>query len=241
MKKPMTRELLITPIFFQGAVVGVMEYVNKISGRFDAQDVAIGEAAAALFAMAVEKSILFEQLRQANERLQRTAQRRKDALREVIQNIHKKKRLERLAEEGLGFNDVIGRNPKMQHVLELSRKAAASDVTVPLVGESGTGKELIAKLLRRQSSHGTGPFVADNCAAIPESLFASELFGHVRGSFPGADRDRIGLLEKAHTGTLFLDEIVDMPSSIQKALLRVIETGRSGRWAPTADVLRIFG
>ncbi len=218
----LTKELLITPIFLQGSVVGVMEYVNKVSGRFDAQDVAIGEAAAALFAVAVEKSLIFEQLRQANKRLQRTAERRKEALREVIQE---KKKLERLVEEGLGFDDVIGRSPKMQHVLEISQKAAASDVTVLLVGESGTGKELIAKLLHRQSSRGAGPFVAENCAAIPESLFASELFGHVRGSFSGADRDRIGLIERAHTGTLFLDEIGDMPPGIQKALLRVIETG----------------
>ncbi len=218
----LTKDLLIVPIFSKGIVIGVMECVNKISGRFDAQDKALGEGAAALFAMAVEKWLLVEQLREANERLQKAAERRNAALREAI---HEKRQLKRMLQEGVGVDRVIGRSPQMRRVLELAGKAAASDVTVLIVGESGTGKDLIAKLLHRHSARRTGPFIAENCAAIPENLFASELFGHVRGSFSGAERDRIGLVEKAHTGTLFLDEIGDMPSGIQKALLRVIETG----------------
>lgn len=217
-----TRELLIVPIFSRGVVIGVMECVNKISGRFGNQDEAMGQAAAALFAMAVEKWLLLEQLKEANERLHKTAERRKASLRGVIQE---KKQLERMLQKGIGVDDVIWRSPQMGRVLELARKAAASDVTVLIMGESGTGKDLMARLLHRQSARRTGPFVAENCAAIPESLFASELFGHMRGSFSGAQGDRKGLIEKAHMGTLFLDEIGDMPSGIQRALLRVIETG----------------
>ena len=91
----------------------------------------------------------------------------------------------------------------MQPALGLRRKAAACDVTEIIVGESGTGKDLIARTLHQNSSRSSRPFVAENCAAIPEDHFASELFGHVRGSFSGAERDRVELMEKAHGGTLF--------------------------------------
>jgi len=119
----------------------------------------------------------------------------------------------------------VVRSPLMREVLgELSR-AAASGVPVLLTGETGTGKEVLADLLHRWSDRSSGPLVSVNVAALPETLVESELFGHVRGSFTGADRDRSGLLRDAGGGTLFLDEIGEMDPAVQPKLLRVLETG----------------
>lgn len=217
-----TTDMLMIPIRSKGSMIGVMQCINKCLGCFNDRDIALGEAVAIFFAVTLEKSLLLQQLTNAHEKLKETARRRRAALREVI---HEKAQLERTVRECSEFGTVIGVSEKMQQTLDLCRRAAACDVTVILVGESGTGKDLLARMVHRNSSRSKGPFIAENCAAIPENLFASELFGHVKGSFSGAERDRVGLIEKAHGGTLFLDEIGDMPASIQKALLRVLETG----------------
>src|SRR5262249_29115951 len=108
-------------------------------------------------------------------------------------------------------------------VLELVEMVAASDATVLLLGETGTGKELIAQAIHERSRRQKQPFVALNCAAVPSSLFESELFGHERGAFTGAHMQRIGRLELAEHGTLFLDEVGDMPLELQPKLLRTIQ------------------
>jgi two-component system response regulator GlrR len=122
-----------------------------------------------------------------------------------------------------GLKNLIGKNRGMKKVLEQVVKAAESDSIVYINGESGTGKELIAQKLHRASSRKDGPFVAVNCAAIPETLLESELFGYEKGAFTGADRKKKGLFAQAHTGTFFLDEISEMPLSMQAKLLRVLE------------------
>jgi DNA-binding NtrC family response regulator len=121
----------------------------------------------------------------------------------------------------------LGASPAIQEVFRMIARAAPSPHTVLITGESGTGKELVARALH--SGSGRDPFVAANCAAIPETLLDAELFGHERGAFTGADRERTGLFEAANRGTLFLDEIGELPASLQPKLLRAIELGEVRR------------
>jgi len=132
-------------------------------------------------------------------------------------------RLRRVIVPEQGLSGLIGASPSMRRAFELIQLAADSDATVLITGESGTGKELAAKALHDLSDRRARPFVAINCAAIPESLLESELFGHVRGAFTDARADRPGLFLKAGPGTLFLDEIGDLPQAVQVKLLRALQ------------------
>jgi nitrogen regulation protein NR(I) len=118
---------------------------------------------------------------------------------------------------------LVGRCPAMQEVYKSIGRVAPQDVTVLVTGESGTGKELVARAVYHYSDRSRGPFLAVNCAAIPEALLESELFGHEKGAFTGADRQRIGKFEQCHGGTLFLDEIGDMTPATQAKILRVLQ------------------
>jgi transcriptional regulator with GAF, ATPase, and Fis domain len=120
---------------------------------------------------------------------------------------------------------VVGTGPAMEAVFRLMTKAAGSTIAVLIQGETGTGKELVARAIHAVSARGRGPFLAVNCAAMPETLLESQLFGHRRGAFTGADRDRVGLFEAATGGTLLLDEIGEMPLAMQAKLLRVLQEG----------------
>jgi DNA-binding NtrC family response regulator len=119
--------------------------------------------------------------------------------------------------------NIVGTSQALQSALALVRKVANSRATALVTGETGTGKELVAGMIHELSARADGPFIKVNCAALPETLLESELFGHERGAFTGADRIRIGRFEQAHGGTLFLDEIGDMASSTQAKLLRVLQ------------------
>jgi DNA-binding NtrC family response regulator len=123
-----------------------------------------------------------------------------------------------------GSGEIITRNRAMIEQLDLAARVAESTISVLIEGESGTGKELVAHYIHQKSDRVEKPFVKVNCAAIPEQLLESELFGHVRGAFTGALKDRQGRFEMADSGTIFLDEIGDLPSSIQSKLLRVLQT-----------------
>lgn len=133
------------------------------------------------------------------------------------------KRLQGLLEEKYDFANIIARGDKMQRVLAQVALIAKNDSTVYIHGESGTGKELIAKAIHLGGSRKEGPFVAINCAAIPENLLESELFGYEKGAFTGAVQSAKGLFTQANGGTLFLDEIGDMPLSLQSKILRVLQ------------------
>lgn len=132
---------------------------------------------------------------------------------------------ERRVQQVEGVTRLIGASADMARVRELITKVARTHSTVLILGETGTGKELVARSVHEQSPRAGEPFVAINCGALPESLIESELFGHRKGAFTGADEHRIGLFEVANGGTIFLDEIGELPKSVQAKLLRVLESG----------------
>ncbi len=162
--------------------------------------------------LTVSKALDFEALREENEEL--------------------KKRLG----EQFDFGNIIGRSPAMQKVFETLSLVAPSDATVLINGESGTGKELIAGALHHNSSRKDGPFIKVNCAALHENLLESELFGHERGAFTGADSRRAGRFELADKGTLFLDEIGDMSLQTQAKILRVLQEGELERLGGSSTI-----
>jgi DNA-binding NtrC family response regulator len=127
------------------------------------------------------------------------------------------------------FYGVVSKSPRMHAILDLVRDVAPTASTVLIQGETGTGKEQLARAVHAASAGRAGPFVAVNCAAVPENLLESELFGHEKGAFTGADRQRVGKFELAHEGTLFLDEVGDVPPLMQVKLLRVLQDRRFER------------
>ena len=135
-----------------------------------------------------------------------------------------------------GFPRIVGEHPSMKEASQLTQRVAATDSTVLLLGESGTGKELFARAIHHLSTRADHPFVALNCAAIPEGLVENELFGHERGAYTGAGARKVGKLELAHRGTLFLDEIGELPLAIQSKLLRVLEEKKFERVGGTQEI-----
>ena len=146
---------------------------------------------------------------------------------EERENLKKENRLLkeriRIIRESNRFGSMIGKSKAMQAVFQLAEKVAVYDSTVLITGESGTGKELIARGIHFQGDRSKGPLVPVNCGGIPENLLETELFGHKKGAFTGADRDKKGLFEEAQAGTIFLDEIGELPLSLQVKLLRVLQ------------------
>jgi two-component system nitrogen regulation response regulator NtrX len=147
------------------------------------------------------------------------------ALRNALEQHRLSREVERLREDDVDRFDLVGEGSLMRALKDVIRSAAASTATVLIHGESGTGKELVARALHRQSPRADREFIKVNCAAIPEDLIESELFGHERGSFTGASARQIGKFVQADRGTIFLDEIGDMSARTQAKVLRVLETG----------------
>jgi two-component system, NtrC family, response regulator AtoC len=140
------------------------------------------------------------------------------------------------AAQGSGFEELVGKSVSLKRVVEMAQRAAPAEVTVLIEGESGTGKEVLARAIHRLSPRKDGPLIPVNCAAIPEGLLESELFGHERGAFTGAVRAKPGRFELAREGTIFLDEIGDMPLSMQVKILRALQEREIERVGGTKSI-----
>ena len=191
-----TRSLIAVPLVYQGQALGVVEAVNPNGReRFEDVDVHLLDVLANLVAAAVHNAQLYSRASHDNQ-----------ALRAASPGAH-----------------LVGQSEARQQIIQLCRKVAMTDTTVLLTGETGTGKEVVARMLCETSARNERPFIPVNCAALPENLLESELFGHEKGAFTGADKQRIGWFEMATGGTLFLDEIGEITPPVQVKLLRVLQ------------------
>jgi formate hydrogenlyase transcriptional activator len=189
-----------------------LQFWSKRRGAFSARDIPVARRIADHVALAVCHEQLAEIQQQAAE-----AKRRAERLEARVKSLSDE------LEARTGMNRLVGDSPAWQAVLKAATQVASTESTVLLVGESGTGKEVIARYIHRASSRGSGPFVALNCAALPEQLLESELFGYERGAFTGAQQPKPGQLELAAGGVLFLDEVGEMSPSAQAKFLRVLQ------------------
>ena len=167
-----------------------------------------------------------------------------DVIVERVRKAVERGRIERERDRLRGTGDMVAESPALQETLEIARQAAAQDVTVLLMGESGTGKELVASYIHQHSPRGAGPLVKVNCAAVPDTLFEAQFFGHAKGAFTGAVRDHAGWFAEADGGTLFLDEVGALSREGQAKLLRAIESGEVravGSTRPRRVDVRVIG
>ena len=193
------QSVMCAPLVARGEIFGAIYLGNdSVRNLFDERSLETLTVFSSQASLLLQNALLLRDLRRENE-----------ALREAI--------------ESRRYGELLGAGPSMREVYRRIEKVAPTDVTVLIQGETGTGKELVAREIHRRSPRGVGPFVAVNCAAIPEGLLESELFGHVKGAFTGAVASRAGRFQAASGGTLFLDEIGEMPPSLQVKLLRAIQ------------------
>ncbi|MBA3451734.1 MAG: sigma 54-interacting transcriptional regulator [Deltaproteobacteria bacterium] len=230
------RSVLAVPLRQRGSITGCIYVDHRLrGGAFDADAAAVLGELADIAAIAIENARLTEDLRnttravdELNGRLSAELAERDAELVRVKAELPDRDRLRH------GYEKIVGRSAATVRMLDIIDRAAATALPVVIVGESGTGKELVARALHDHGPRKAGAFVAINCSAVPEPLLESELFGHVRGAFTGAERDRRGLFEVADGGTLFLDEIADTSAAMQAKLLRVLQDGMIRRVGDTA-------
>jgi transcriptional regulator with GAF, ATPase, and Fis domain len=205
------RSELRMPIWLQGERVGYLFFFSRQPNAFSEDDVDLARRVADHLALAIAHERLADEAKRANQ-----AQEQATRLQE---------RVDSLVEElkGVGPHRALGRSRKWRDVLGQATKVAETDTTVLVTGESGTGKEVIARFIHRASRRAERPFVAINCAALPEQLLESELFGHERGAFTGAHASRPGKVEQASGGILFLDEVAEMTPPVQAKFLRLLQ------------------
>ena len=219
------RSLLGVPLLFGEQVGGGLFFVTPREHWYDESDVEIGAAIAAALVLAVQHQRLAEHQQRlgAAEAKAHKLERQVASLRTAL-------------DDRFGFDAILGRAPTFIAAVENARKVAPTGTTVLLTGESGTGKEVLARAIHYASPRADGPFIALNCAALPDTLIESELFGHERGAFTGADKLKRGRFELATGGTLFLDEVAELTPAAQAKLLRVLQERRYERVGGTATL-----
>ena len=227
------RSVMCLPVRVEGRIMGVIYVDNRLQrGAFTEDDLELVDLLADQAAIAIRNARLVAELRQRNERLVQS-QRKIELLNEQLGRKVRDRdsqlavvRAELDRERGrYDYSSIVGASEGMRRVFQQVDRIVPSELPVLVNGESGTGKELIARAIHFNGPRKDKPFVTENCAALPDSLLESELFGHTRGAFTGAHKAKKGLLEQAHGGTLFLDEIGDMSPEMQKKLLRVLQEG----------------
>ena len=206
------RSCLVVPLWFCEDVGGVLFFAKRRPDWYDGSDVEIVTALAAQVVVALQhQRLAAEQAHRARfEGRARQLEQRLTTLRQELG-------------DRFSFDRILGRSPALREALAGAAKVAPTETTVLLTGESGTGKELVAQAIHHASPRAEGPYVAINCAALPETLVESELFGHEKGAFTGADKQKPGRFELASGGTLFLDEIAELSPPVQAKLLRVLQ------------------
>jgi len=224
------RSILVVPLRVREVVLGALYLDDRFRpGAFSPPDVELAQELADQAAIGIENARLHAENRRRarriealNRRLERTVESQRTALEQMKGQLDKS--LEAL-ETKYRYEEIVGRSSAMRDLLALLDRVTDSEVPVVIQGESGTGKELVARAVHYNGARRGGPFIAVNCGAFTETLLESELFGHVRGAFTGADRARTGLFEAAHQGTLFLDEVTEMSATMQSKLLRALQEG----------------
>ncbi|MFO1462880.1 MAG: sigma 54-interacting transcriptional regulator [bacterium] len=213
------RSVLVLPLESQGKVLGVIYLDNRHqAGSFQPADLPILLGFANQASAAIVKQQILEELQAVKSKLEVKVQDQEQRIEVLSEELSQSR--DQLKYE---YREIIGSSPAMMQVFKLLDHVSKTKIPVWILGESGTGKELIARSLHENSPRKSQPFIAENCGSIPENLLESELFGHKKGSFTHADRDRVGLFEQANGGTLFLDEVADMPMPMQIKLLRVLQ------------------
>ena len=217
-----TTSMVAVPLKTKEQTIGVLEVLNKIEGDFDEKDFNFLVTLAPIIAMALDNARMCTELNSAYRELQLINKDKDEVIKKTKNEVAY---LRREVERHYRFDRVIGNSERMLEVFRLCERAIDSDITVLIEGETGTGKELIARTIHFNGPRKKMPFVSQNCGGIPDTLLASELFGHKRGSFTGAVKDKKGLFETAHGGTVFLDEVAEMSPAMQTSLLRVLQEG----------------
>lgn len=227
------RSVMCLPIVLQGRIEGVLYVDNRLqAGAFTKEDLELAELFADQASIAILNTRRVNELRERNQRLEQSRRQvsmLNDQLGRKVRDRDSELavvRAELGRERGrYDYTSIVGASDGMRRVFQQLDRIIESKLPVLIQGESGTGKELIARAIHFNGDRKEMPFVSENCAALPDTLLESELFGHARGAFTGAHRTKKGLLERANGGTLFLDEIGDMSQDMQKKLLRALQEG----------------
>jgi formate hydrogenlyase transcriptional activator len=210
----------VLPLISRNGVLGVLALGRREDHPFSSVDIGFLTQVANQVAIAVENATAYGQIEEARAELEEAFEEIKD-LKDRLQD--ENVALREQIDQALMFEEIVGVSPALRAVLSRVSKVAPTDSTVLLMGETGTGKELIARAIHKRSRRSSRAFVSVNCAAIPASLIASELFGHEKGAFTGATQRRLGRFELAEEGTIFLDEVGELPAETQISLLHVLQ------------------